>query len=412
VTPVTPTCDITADVTAVLPGGTFRITWNGTPTDAIFKVNGTAVIASDSATYTFPANQNTATFTFTGDNNGLTCSDTVVVNKINPGNPVCTLTAAPTQVTVGGLSKLTWTATNAVGTATINQGVGSVNPNNSAGFRNVTPPTTTTYTMTVQNSAGVTASCTATVSVVPVEPLPPTCDLFTAQPTSIVRGDNSTLTWTTSNASSVVINNGVGSGTVDGTVTVSPLDTTTYTLTATGGNSQTVSCAVTVVVTNPPVDTVPVCNSFTASVTSLPAGGGNTTLTWATSRATTVSINPLLGSVSVDGSQVVAITATTDFVLTATDADGDTKTCAVKVLVAPVDTSITCAANVNFTASPSSIDEGDNATLSWNTTGITSLSINNGVSATALDGSTVVSPNSDTTYTMTATDGNDTIYCR
>lgn len=56
---------------------------------------------------------------------------------------------------------------------------------------------------------------------------------FTASPTSISSGGSSTLSWQTSNATSLSLDNGIG--TVTGTSkVVSPASTTTYTLTATG----------------------------------------------------------------------------------------------------------------------------------------------------------------------------------
>ena len=71
------------------------------------------------------------------------------------------------------------------------------------------------------------------------------------------------------------------------------------------------------------------------------------------------------------------------------------------------DVSITSSGSVpaptidSFGASPSTIDEGQSATLSWTTTNATSCTING--SAVAVDGSTTVSPTSTTTYTLTAT---------
>ena len=488
---VAPVCDVSLSVTEVAIGDTYTITWNGTPVAATFKMNGKSVADAGSKTFTF-VGPNTETYTFTGANGSKTCSKTVTVSKKTTPAPSCVLTAAPATINAGGSSKLTWTAQNAVSGA-IDQGIGSVNPNNTAGFRDVTPTGTKTYTMTVVNEAGATAHCTATVTVRTVTPAP-TCDSFVATPATINKGQQSVLKWTTSNASVVGINNGVGSVVVDGTYTVTPRTTTTYTLTAVGTAGRTVSCPVTVTVratvpaptctlsvdpssikkgetvqltwtsrnavsgainqgigaitlantagrsvsptvnttyvmtvvnsagvtatcsdtvtvTHVPADTVPSCDSFTASRMTLPYGGGNTTLTWATTRAKTVAINQGIGSVVVDGSKPVSITATTVFLLTATDADGDTDTCSVKVLVEPkTHTPISCEDNVTFTASPSSIDEGDSSTLTWNTTGITSLSIS-GISATALDGSESVSPSSDTTYTMTAHKGSETIYC-
>ena len=57
----------------------------------------------------------------------------------------------------------------------------------------------------------------------------PSCTL-TASPNSITKGGSSTLTWTTQDASSISINNGIGSFTApNGSVGVSPAVTTTYT---------------------------------------------------------------------------------------------------------------------------------------------------------------------------------------
>ena len=80
----------------------------------------------------------------------------------------------------------------------------------------------------------------------------PTVDSFTANPSTITEGNSSTLSWQTTNATSVTVKDGNGStvysgSTVDGSVSVSPTSTTTYTLTATGnGGSATASVTVTV----------------------------------------------------------------------------------------------------------------------------------------------------------------------
>jgi Tol biopolymer transport system component len=72
---------------------------------------------------------------------------------------------------------------------------------------------------------------------------------FSASPTSITGGSSTTLSWTSANATSASIDNGVGSVTPvsGGSVKVSPATTTTYTLTLTGsGGSATYQAAVTV----------------------------------------------------------------------------------------------------------------------------------------------------------------------
>jgi peptidoglycan-associated lipoprotein len=57
---------------------------------------------------------------------------------------------------------------------------------------------------------------------------------------------------------------------------------------------------------------------------------------------------------------------------------------------------------VTLQASPSSINKGDSATLSWNSTDATQLSISPEVGAVTAQGSTKVTPSDTTTYTVTA----------
>ena len=69
---------------------------------------------------------------------------------------------------------------------------------------------------------------------------------LSASPTTITAGQSSTLTWSSTNATSVTIS-GVGTFGASGTTTVTPSSTTTYTATATGsGGSATAPATVTV----------------------------------------------------------------------------------------------------------------------------------------------------------------------
>jgi peptidoglycan-associated lipoprotein len=58
---------------------------------------------------------------------------------------------------------------------------------------------------------------------------------------------------------------------------------------------------------------------------------------------------------------------------------------------------------VTLSASPSSIQKGESATLSWSSTNATQLTIAPDVGTVAPEGSTKVAPSSSTTYTITAT---------
>ena len=58
---------------------------------------------------------------------------------------------------------------------------------------------------------------------------------------------------------------------------------------------------------------------------------------------------------------------------------------------------------VTLTASSTSLNKGDSATLSWSSTNATQLNLTPGVGTVAPEGSTKVTPDSSTTYTITAT---------
>jgi peptidoglycan-associated lipoprotein len=70
---------------------------------------------------------------------------------------------------------------------------------------------------------------------------------FQANPTSINKGDTSTLSWSTTNSTQVTIAPEVGTVTAEGSTKVTPSDSVTYTLTATGpGGSADASVRVTI----------------------------------------------------------------------------------------------------------------------------------------------------------------------
>ena len=86
------------------------------------------------------------------------------------------------------------------------------------------------------------------------KPAAPTVAQFTAEPTSLQRGQTSTLRWeVTGSVTSVSINQDIGTVQSTGSSRVNPSDSTTYTLTATGpGGSITGSATVNVSAPPPP----------------------------------------------------------------------------------------------------------------------------------------------------------------
>jgi len=84
-------------------------------------------------------------------------------------------------------------------------------------------------------------------SVTVVAALPVSVTSFTALPATVERGKSATLSWSVANATSVSIDQGVGTVPASGSTQVTPEATTTYTLTALGaGPAATASVTVTV----------------------------------------------------------------------------------------------------------------------------------------------------------------------
>src|ERR1700759_1991374 len=70
---------------------------------------------------------------------------------------------------------------------------------------------------------------------------------FQADPTSIAKGETSTLSWSTTNATQVTIAPEVGTVTAEGSTKVTPADSVTYTLSASGpGGSADASVRITI----------------------------------------------------------------------------------------------------------------------------------------------------------------------
>jgi len=300
---------------------------------------------------------------------------------------VVRFTATPSQIAAGQSSTLAWNVTNA--TSVSISGVGS--GLNAQGTATVSPTTTTTYTLTATGASGQTVTATVTVTVGASKPA---IIRFAAAPLHINQGQSSLLSWSTTGASTVTINNGVGSVPVNGSQNVSPSQTTTYTLTATGADGVTsVSAAVTVTVGG----AVPTILSFTASPTVL-AAGGSVSLCWNVQNATSIVIQPQPGTVSgAANCQSVTVSQTTTFVLTATNAVGPSQ--------ATVTVSVGSVQILTFSASPAySPASGAPVTLSWTTQNATSAIITGtgAPGSVPVNGTVVVNPTTNSDYTLTA----------
>lgn len=135
---------------------------------------------------------------------------------------------------------------------------------------------------------------------------------FTADPSDINEGESSTLEWSTNATSCTASLGWSGAKATSGDETVSPDETTTYTLSCSGPGGS-VSESVTVTVGEGPLPTPNV--SLDADPTSV-APNGTSTLTWDSSNATSCTASDgWSGSKSLDGSEQVIVSATTTYTI-------------------------------------------------------------------------------------------------
>jgi len=250
------------------------------------------------------------------------------------------------------------------------------------------------FKLTVTNTDGLSAAATTSVSFGGANASQ--IVRFDANPASIAPGQTSTLTWVVQGATSVTIQPGLGDVSLTGSSTVSPAQTTTYTLTAVGP-SGTVNATTTVTVNGSGAQIL----RFEASPLTIQSGQ-QSTLSWATSGATTVSISGV-GAVTPNGSTTVSPAQTTTYVLSASSADGKTVTASVTVTVGS-DAQLLKITSFNASVVSTSA-AGDPSVLSWTTQNATSVVLIGGElgpQTLPVNGSFTVHPITNSTYTLTA----------
>jgi len=219
---------------------------------------------------------------------------------------------------------------------------------------------------------------------------------LTASQTSITAGQSVTLTWTSNNATTVSIDNGVGAVAANGSTNVTPAATTTYTITASNVIGSTTANVV--------ITVNPVAQPATVTISANPAIVAATqpfTLAWNSANAKSVSISPALpaddpNGTALSGQSTLIGAHTTTYTITATGTNGSTATANATVTVVLA----------TLTASAATITSGQSVDLNWSTESATAASIDNGVGALiGTTGKVTVKPTQTTTYTLTATNG-------
>jgi phospholipase C len=379
---------------------------SSTLTIAAKNADQVTVTGSDGSSYNLPAGGGSQvvnpsdTTTYTALATGATGnkSASVSVNVASTSAPVVTIAADPDEILPGSSSMLKVTATNATTVLVAGTDGSRYTLQATGGAQKVTPATSTIYTATATGAAGK-ASAKATVTVT-ADPVP--YAMITADPPSIHDGGSSTLTITARYATSVAVSGTNGAeftlGAKGGTQKVTPIKTTTYTVTASGTGGKFAAKAT--VEVKPPAPTVEV----TAYPKSINAGSSSV-LTVTAKNATEVTVTgsngrkftmPVTG-----GKHAVSPASTTTFTVTASGAGGKASAAAtVTVTPNPPPT-------VKITATPSSIKAGSSSTLTVTAAHSTEVTVKGSdgskYSLKSTGGLVAVTPKATTTYTATAT---------
>jgi len=152
---------------------------------------------------------------------------------------------------------------------------------------------------------------------------------FDAGPEIIEPGGSSVLNWDVSGADNITIEPGIGPVSSNGSIPVSPPETTTYKLIATGkGNEKVALCTVTV--NNESQESL-IISSFDASPDSI-TPGESAVLNWHVSGVSNVTIEPDIGVTEPTGTFTVSPAGTTTYKLTASNGEKeDAAYCTVAV---------------------------------------------------------------------------------
>jgi hypothetical protein len=278
--------------------------------------NGIGQVNSGQAVLVSPTENTVYTLTVANPN-GVTATQTTTIAVVEPPPPIISsFDLTDTRISLGETAGLVPIFQGGVGS--IDNGIGIVTSGNSV---QVSPTISTTYTLTVTNSRGVSVSNQVSVEVFP----PPTITSFTAGQSPITEGSSTTLIGIYENGSGS-IDNAVGPVVSGESVTVSPAADTNYTLTVINEADSVTSQKVNIRVVQPASIT-----SFESANASIKFGD-STTLTAVFDNGD-ASIDNGVGSATSGVPITVDPTESTTYTLTVVNEAGDAETSELTVQV-------------------------------------------------------------------------------
>jgi hypothetical protein len=303
-----------------------------------------------------------------------------------PGAPTAQISAT---LQGSNTAVVSWQTTNAA-SASING-----TPVGPSGSASVPVDATTTFTLTAVSATGATATASATVTPTPTGG---GAGAPTAQISAVLQGNTATVSWQTTNATSISItaNGAYYAVGTSGSAGVQVSGPTTFTITARSSDGRTATANASVGGGGTP------SGAPTAQISATLQGDGRTAIVaWQTTNATTISItaNGAYYAVGPSGSAGVQVGSPTTFTITARSADGQTATATASVGPSGGTTPGDPTAQITAT-----LQGGNYVYVTWQTTNATSISItaNGAYYAVGPSGSAGVAVSSPTTFTLTA----------
>lgn len=342
--PSTPSVTLAANSASISNGQSVTLTWQATNATSV-TITASAGSSTRTITTTSQASGSvkdspTQTTTYTAVATGPGGSSTPQATKIqvtSAAPQIMSFTAIPTSITAGQTVTLSWQDANATSlTITTDSGRTVATSSQASGSVTDTPTQMTTYSAVATGPGGSSAPSAVQVQI--AAPVPPQITQFTANPTSVSGGQTTTLTWVTTNATSVTFNPPIplgddsGPAPPSGSAVVPISQTTTFSLTATGSGGNSSPASVTV--------TVPLTLSFSASPSNI-TPGQNATLSWQIAGGPPTSFTVVDGSgkavcnpcATPQGSATVTPSVTTTYTATATATNGSNITQSATVTV-------------------------------------------------------------------------------
>ena len=330
-------------------------------------------IPNDGSKVMTPQKTETWQVLFTNSQGQDSCRIKIYVQAPTPAPKCDFFNLSKTNITKGESIRASWGSTNADSARmhiieNNNNGIGIPVD----GYKIIKPLQTQTWQVVFYNSKGQKDSCQQRVIVTdkPTPPTPtPSCDYFNTSNYTIEKGDVVTLSWGTSNAGYVSIDQGVGRVSADGSKTIRVYRDTRFTLTAIGANDKRDNCSVLIRVTDKPTPPTPTpsCDYFRVSDSRVEEGD-RVTLKWGTTNADEVYIDNGVGNVRADGETDVRVYEDTRFRLTAKNDKGDESSCSVFVEVEDEDDrNKDPRPRCELDISDDVVRVGDEVTLYWET---------------------------------------------